>query len=64
MRAGLLVILLSVLGLVAWTAWHFWLIVPFSKPGKWLVSGLYVLSFFLTVPIMAYTFRQIKEEGR
>ena len=47
MRAGLLVILLSVLGLVAWTAWHFWLIVPFSKPGKWLVSGLYVLSFFL-----------------
>ena len=23
-----------------------------------------VLSFFLTVPIMAYTFRQIKEEGR
>ncbi len=47
MRFGILITLLAVLGLVAWTGWHFWLILPFSKAAKWLFTGLYLFSFLV-----------------
>jgi len=42
--------LLAVIGLVAWTAWRFWLILPFSPLWKWLFTGLYLLSFLVIIP--------------
>ena len=50
MWIGFILTLLVVLGLVAWTAWHFWLILPCSIAGKWLLTGLYLLSFLLIFP--------------
>ena len=45
MRTGLLFILLAVLGLVSWTAWHFWMILP--RAWKWPFTVVYLFSFLL-----------------
>ena len=47
MRFGFIITLLAVLGLVAWTSWRFWMILPFSRAVKWLFVAIYLLSFLV-----------------
>lgn len=54
MRLGFIAVILAFLGLVIWTAWHFWLILPFSKCGKWAFTALYLLSFLVLIPHYAW----------
>ena len=37
--------ILAVVGLVVWTAWHFWMILPLFKVWKWFFAAVYLLSF-------------------
>lgn len=48
----LILILLTLL--IAWTAWHFWLILPAPAWGKWLFTALYLLSFLVIIPHFAF----------
>ena len=47
MRNGFLISLLVISGLIAWTAWRFWRILPFPAWGKWAftVDAMYEKAF-------------------
>ena len=50
MRNGFLISLLVISGLIAWTAWRFWRLLPFPAWGKWAFTALYVASFLVLFP--------------
>ena len=54
MRSSMILILILLTLLIAWTAWHFWLILPAPAWGKWLFTALYLLSFLLIIPHFAF----------
>ena len=55
MRNGMFpLILIFLLGCIAWTAWRFWQILPFSGWGKSLCVSLYILCFLVIFPHFAW----------
>ena len=46
----MLITLLVLSGLIAWTAWRFWRILPLPGWGKWLFTLLYVAAFLILFP--------------
>ena len=54
MNHRFIIILIVLLGLILWTAWRFWRILPFPGWGKWLFVVLYLLAFLVIFPHFIY----------
>ena len=54
MNHKFIIILIVLLGLILWTSWRFWRILPLPGWGKWLFVVLYLLAFLVIFPHFIY----------